>query len=378
MAKDEPPDAPSGRSLAELLATLPPSPSGKTNVPGALKVPVFTDDAEQSGIAFIFDNGRSELLQIPETMSGGVASFDFDGDGRLDIYAVQGGPFPPRDYPPFGDRLFRNRGDGQFEDVTSASGLATLPGGYGHGVAVGDYDNDGRPDLFITRWRTYALYHNVGHGRFEDVTVTAGLSGARDWPTSAAWADLDNDGDLDLYVCHYLQYDPATSVPCVRPGSAERVYCGPRAFPALPDHLFRNDHGRFVDVTAEAGIVDTNGRGLGVVAADLDEDGKTDLFVANDSSANYFFRNLGGLRFAEEGLASGLATSATGGYLAGMGVACGDYDGDGRLDVAVTNFFGESTTLYHNHGRGLFSDRSDAAGLAGTDPLGARLRPRCD
>ena len=364
MAKDEPPDAPSGRSLAELLATLPPSPSGKTNVPGALKVPVFTDDAEQSGIAFIFDNGRSELLQIPETMSGGVALLDFDGDGRLDIYAVQGGPFPPRDHPPFGDRLFRNRGDGQFEDVTSASGLATLPGGYGHGVAVGDYDNDGRPDLFVTRWRTYALYHNVGHGRFEDVTVTAGLSGARDWPTSAAWADLDNDGDLDLYVCHYLQYDPATSVPCVRPGSTERVYCGPRAFPALPDHLFRNDHGRFVDVTAEAGIVDANGRGLGVVAADLDEDGKTDLFVANDSSANYFFRNLGGLRFVEEGLASGLATSATGGYLAGMGVACADYDGDGRLDVAVTNFFGESTTLYHNHGRGLFSDRSDAAGLA--------------
>ncbi len=142
------------------------------------------------------------------------------------------------------------------------------------------------------------------------------------------------------------------------------VYCSPRAFPALPDHLFRNDRGRFVDVTAEAGIVDPNGRGLGVVAADLDEDGKTDLFVANDQSANYFFRNRGGFRFVEEGVAAGLATSATGGYLAGMGVACGDFDGDGRLDLAVTNFFGESTTLYHNHGRGLFSDRSAAAGLA--------------
>ena len=219
LPKAEPPDAPSTRSLAELLGPVPPSRSGQSNAHGALSMPAFTDDALQRGIAFIFDNGRSELRQIPETMSGGVALFDFDGDGWLDIYAVQGGPFPPRDHPPFGDRLFRNRGDGRFEDVTAASGLAALPGGYGHGVAVGDYDNDGRPDLFVTRWRAYALYHNIGHGRFEDVTVTAGLGGARDWPTSAAWADLDNDGDLDLYVCHYLQYDPATSAPCHRPGS---------------------------------------------------------------------------------------------------------------------------------------------------------------
>ena len=265
---------------------------------------------------------------------------------------------------PFGDRLFRNRGDGRFEDATAAAGLAALPGGYGHGVAVGDYDNDGRPDLFVTRWRSYALYHNLGHGRFEDVTASAGLGGDRDWPTSAAWADLDNDGDLDLYVCHYLQWDPATAAPCHRRNSPEYTYCSPRLFPALPDHVFRNDRGRFVDVTAEAGIVDRDGRGLGVVAADLDDDGKTDLFVANDTSANYFFRNRGGFRFVEEGVASGLAANAGGGYLAGMGVACGDFDGDSRLDLAVTNFYGESTTLYHNHGGGLFSDRTAAAGLA--------------
>ena len=141
-------------------------------------------------------------------------------------------------------------------------------------------------------------------------------------------------------------------------------YCDPRGFPALPDHVFRNDGGRFVDVTEEAGIVDRDGRGLGVVAADLDGDGKIDLFVANDTTANYFFRNRGGWRFSEEGLESGLATNAGGGYLAGMGVACGDFDGDGRLDLAVTNFFNESTTLYHNHGGGTFSDRSTAAGLA--------------
>jgi tetratricopeptide (TPR) repeat protein len=364
LPKAGPANAPSGRSLSDLLGPVTTLRSGQSRVPARLSIPAFTDDAERLGLAFIFDNGRSELRQLPETMSGGVAVLDFDGDGWLDIYGVQGGPFPPRDHPRFSDRLFRNRGDGRFEDVTSASGLSEFPGGYGLGVAVGDYDNDGRPDLFVTRWRSYALYHNIGHGRFEDVTVSAGFGGARDWPTSAAWADLDNDGDLDLYVCHYLRYDTETSAPCHRPSSSEYVYCGPRVFPAMPDHLFRNDRGRFVDVTAEAGIVDSEGRGLGVVATDLDEDGKTDLFVANDSTANYFFRNLGGFRFAEEGVASGLATSASGGYLAGMGVACGDFDADKRLDLAVTNFFGESTTLYHNHGRGLFSDRSAAAGLA--------------
>src|SRR5262249_34177714 len=152
----------------------------------------------------------------------------------------------------------------------------------------------------------YALYHNLGEGRFEDATDRAGLSGDRDWPTSAAWADLDGDGDLDLYVCHYLKWDPANSAPCPHPTRREHSYCDPRIFPALPDHVLRNDGGRFVDVTDESGIVDQTGRGLGVVAADLDGDGKTDLFVANDTTANFFFRNLGGFRFSEEGQASGL------------------------------------------------------------------------
>jgi thioredoxin-like negative regulator of GroEL len=329
--------------------------------------PTFSDEAQSRGLAITFDNGRTKECQLPETMSGGVALLDFDGDGWLDVYAIQGEKFPPPPGPvPFGDRLFRNRGDGRFVDVTDSSGLAKLPGGYGHGVAVGDYDNDGRPDLFITRWRSYALYHNVGGGRFEDATATAGLGGDRDWPTSAAWADLDNDGDLDLYVCHYARWDELHPTLCPARGQkgAPYDYCDPRGLPALPDHVFRNDGGRFVDVTAEAGVVDHEGKGLGVVAADLDDDGKIDLFVANDMTDNYFFRNQGGFRFSEEGLVSGLAASAAGGNLAGMGVACADFDGDGRLDLAVTNFMDQSTTLYHNHGAGVFSDRSTEAGLA--------------
>jgi tetratricopeptide (TPR) repeat protein len=357
----------SPRSLTDLIAPIRPREAPSTASARGLDIPVFVDDAESRGLVFRFDNGCTDLRQIPETMSGGVALLDFDGDGWLDVYAVQGGPFPPPEAnPPFSDHLFRNLGDGHFVDVTIASGLAGYRGGYGHGVAVGDYDNDGRPDLLVTRWRSYALYHNLGQGRFEDATSQAGLGGDRDWPTSAAWADLDNDGDLDLYVCHYLKWDAKNPELCDipdHPGQGH-TYCDPRGSPALPDHVFRNDGGKFVDVTEEAGIVDREGRGLGVVAADLDGDGRCDLFVANDTTANDFFHNLGGFRFTEKGMEAGLTASAEGGYLAGMGVACGDLDADGRLDLAVTNFFNQATTLYHNHGGGIFSDRSAATGLA--------------
>ena len=179
-----------------------------------------------------------------------------------------------------------------------------MTGGYGHGISVGDYDNDGHPDLFLTRWRSYALYRNRGDGTFEDATAKAGLAGDRDWPTSSAFADLDNDGDLDLYVCHYGVWDAENPLICKDPSGRINISCDPRSIAALPDHVFRNDDGRFVDVTAEAGIVDRDGRGLGVVAADFDGDGLTDLFVANDSTANFLFHNLGGFRFEEVGHAS--------------------------------------------------------------------------
>ncbi len=325
-------------------------------------IPRFEDRATASGLAdFIQDNGASPIHQLPEMASGGVGLLDYDGDGWLDVYCVQGGVFPPgRTSSESGDRLYRNRGDGTFADVTRPSGIGGMRGGYGNGVAVGDYDNDGRPDLFVTRWRSYALYHNRGDGTFDDVTEKAGLGGDRDWPTSSAFADLDGDGDLDLYVCHYGTWDPANPLICKDPSGTIVLTCDPRRIASVPDHAFRNERGRFVDVTAASGIVDRDGRGFGVVAADLDDDGRIDLFVANDSTANFLFRNLGGFRFEEVGHEAGVAANAGGGYQAGMGVACGDLDGDGRLDLAVTNFYGEfdlalpqpgSRALRRPHGR---------------------------
>jgi tetratricopeptide (TPR) repeat protein len=327
----------------------------------------FRDDGQSAGLGFTYHNGESPQHQIPETIGGGVAVLDYDGDGWMDLYLVQGGAYPPPPEPIAaepGDRLFRNRGDGTFEDATERAGIGRIGHGYGFGVASGDYDNDGRPDLFVTRFGSYLLLRNRGDGTFEDVTERSGLGGARDWPTSAAFADLDGDGDLDLYVCHYLTWDAIHPTLCPAPESSTRyVSCLPLGFPAKSDHLFRNDDGRFIDITASAGIVDRDGRGLGVVAADLDDDGRIDLFVANDMTANLLFHNRGDLRFEEIGHLAGVACNAQGGYLAGMGVACGDLDRDGRPDLSVTNFFGESTTFYRNLGQMMFADATSAVGL---------------
>ncbi len=374
---------PTGRTLAERLADLTgPGPTdGGTFSPSGVSVPSgvqlrFADEAEAAGLRFTFDNGQTYQHLLPETMSGGVGLLDYDGDGWLDVYCVQGGHLfresvgkdADKDeragIRPHGDRLFRNRGDGTFEDVTERSKIAAIAGraGYGMGVAVGDYDNDGDPDLFVTRVDAYTLYRNRGDGTFEDATAAAGLAGHRDNPSSAGFADLDADGDLDLYVCHYMIWDPAHPRTCLN-DRGEFFYCDPSKVDPAPDHAFRNDGGRFVDVTAESGLAESNGRGLGVVAADLDDDNRIDLYVANDGTANYLFRNKGGFRFEEIALESGVAGSASGGYQAGMGLACGDIDGDGRPDLLVTNFYGEGTTYYQNLGQGLFADRSAATGL---------------
>ncbi|HEX3447964.1 MAG TPA: FG-GAP-like repeat-containing protein [Isosphaeraceae bacterium] len=361
---------PSPRHLtpAGLLAELNAEPKRVSHSPRAEScgaTPRFVDGTDSAGLHFTFDSGLETLHQMPETMSGGVALLDYDGDGWLDVYAIQGGKFPPSaDAPNTGDRLFRNKGNGKFEDVTERSRIAGLRRGYGHGVTVGDIDNDGHPDLFLTRWQSYVLLRNQGDGTFEDITVKAGLGGDRDWPTSAAFADLDGDGDLDLYVCHYLKWDSEHPRTCLDKDRKVFTFCGPPEFPPMPDHLFRNDGGHFVDISTEAGIVDRTGEGLGVVANDLDGDGRVDLVVANDQSAKFLFLNRGGLHFEEVGHLAGIASTGSGLYQASMGIATGDLNGDGRPDVAVTNYYNEYTALYQNLGDGVFSDHSADYGLA--------------
>lgn len=359
-----------GAELADRLITTPPaaqdSPGKRTSGASVVEaVPVFEEEAEAAGLDFRFVADHSPAHHLPETMSGGVGILDYDRDGWIDVYVPQGGAFPSgTGSGNGGDRLFRNRGDGTFEDVTVAAGFSPSGRGYGHGIAVGDFDNDGFPDLFLTRYDAYELWHNRGDGTFENVTESTDLDVSAEWPTSAAWADLDGDGDLDLYVCHYVRWDEENPRSCVNEDTGQPTYCEPLLFEAVPDRLFRNDGGRFVEVTKDAGIVGRDGRGLGVVAADLDGNQLVDLYVANDMTGNFLYLNRGGLRFEEVGELAGVASNADGGYQAGMGVACGDLDGDGKPDLAVTNFYGEGTTFYRNLGGGFFADASASIGMA--------------
>ena len=292
---------------------------------------------------------RRPSTSSPRSWRGGVGLLDFDGDGFLDVYCRPGRARSPRSAPPRRRRppLPQSRRRRRSRTPRSGPASAAPRGGYGHGVAVGDVDNDGHPDLFVTRWRSYALLpqprrrdvrgrHRAGRPRRATAT-------GRPRPPSPTWTATATSTSTSATTSPGTPHTRGSAG--ARRGQATR-HCDPTALEPEPDHVFRNDGGRFVDVTAEAGIADGDGRGLGVVAADLDGDGRIDLFVANDGSANFFFRNLGGFRFEEAGLASGVAANASGGYQAGMGVACGDLDGDGRLDLAVTNFFGESTTFY--------------------------------
>jgi len=320
------------------------------------------DVSDAAGVRFRFETGGRGRHDLPEIMGGGVALIDGDGDGRLDLFFCNGGPIGGQGGDP-PCRYFRNLGGGAFTDATQ-NALAPGPT-YAMGAAVGDYDGDGRDDLFVTGWRDQRLYRNAGGGRFDDLTGKAGL-GSDLWSTSAAWADLDGDGDLDLCVAAYLDYDAARAPYCAAP-DGRKDFCGPEDFPAQPDRLYRNNgDGTFTDVSRTAGIDLPEGRGLGVVVADLTGDPRPDVFVANDGTPCWLFENLGGLRFREVGQAAGVALDGRGEALAGMGAAVGDLDGDGRTDLVVTNFFGRSTVAFRAHAAGSFLDASALTGLAAT------------
>jgi len=323
----------------------------------------FVDVAQAAGLGFKHWSGASPEKYVLETMGSGVALLDYNNDGWLDIYLVNGGTVPGHPAPvPVRNALYRNNGDGTFTDVTEEAGVGGN-GYYGMGVAAADYDGDGWTDLFVTTFGRNILYHNNGDGTFTDVTDRAGVAGGG-WSTSAAFLDYDRDGRLDLFVARYVNFDFEHNVTCGDPVRRLRAYCHPDVYDGVPSLLYHNNgDGTFTEVSKSAGIAAHVGKSLGVVAADFDGDGWIDIFVANDSMRNFLFHNRGDGSFEEIGLAAGVALDEAGRPHAGMGTAAGDYDGDGRLDLIVTNLDREHNELYHNWGKG-FSEASYQTGFA--------------
>ncbi len=331
----------------------------------------FTDRASEAGIEFVHFNGMSGAFDISEIMGAGVALFDYDNDGDLDVYFVQGGFLGPEADRPAGaptDRLFRNdlvvHADGtrtlRFTDATEASGFVAR--GYGMGVATGDFDNDGWVDLYRTALGPNQMFRNNRDGTFTDVTAQTGTGDPR-WSVSASFVDVDRDGWLDLYVGNYLDHGVGDGIRCVT-RTGERDYCGPRQYKAVPDRLYRNRRdGTFVDVTAEAGVARDYGAALGVAAADFDGDGWADIYVANDGEPNLLWINQRDGRFRNTALLAGAALNALGAAEGSMGVDAGDFDNDGDEDLFMTHLVAETNTLYVNDGSARFEDRTARVGL---------------
>ncbi len=315
----------------------------------------FIDVTREAGIHWTHVDGRSGEKYCMEMLGSGAAFFDYDADGDPDLYLVNGAPLPgyhTSEIPI--NSLYENNGDGTFTDVTLKAGVGDT--GYGHGCAVGDYDNNGYLDIYVTNYGKNRLYRNNGDGTFSDVTEKAGVIEPR-WSTSCAFADYDRDGNIDLYVVNYLEYNIDENPWCGIKEKGIRAYCEPDNFQAQADTLYRNNgDGTFTDVTKLVGIYNDTGKGLGVVWGDYNNDGNPDVYVANDSTENFFYTNLGNGKFSEVGFMIGVALSENGVAENGMGTAFGDWDNNGWLDLTVTNYADQTNTFYHNDGDGFFTD----------------------
>ncbi len=364
-----------------MLSLIPSCGTGTLETARGPSRPSFRQAARETGLNFQHFTGASGDYYLPEITGAGVALFDYDNDGDLDVYLLQGSSlgsdqnespsFPPPEEPPLpkeyspGNRLFRNdlvpSGRLQFTDVTEVARVGHES--YGMGVAVGDYDADGNLDLYVTNFGPNVLYHGNGDGTFTDVTVQSGAADNR-WSTSAAFLDYDGDDDLDLFYTSYVDFSIENNRECYEPAGA-RDYCDPAVYTPVPDRLLRNDgEGRFSDVTASAGIDQAFGSGLGVTCTDFNGDHLVDIYVANDGNPNQLWMNQGGGRFEDTGLVSGAALNADGRAEAGMGVTAADFDQDGDQDLFMTHLARETNTLYLNDGQGRFEDATSRYGLA--------------
>ncbi len=374
----------SGVGLSFLIQTSCQNGTGITNSVQ------YIDVTKEAGITFKHINGWTGKRYFIETMGPGVAFLDYDNDGYLDIYFVNGAELPGVTYD-VGEVaetsptnvLYRNAGDGTFSDVTQQAGVGDT--GYGVGCCVGDYDNDGHDDFYVTNFGANVLYHNNGDGTFTDVTDKAGVGGGDKWSAGCAFLDYDNDGDLDLYVVNFVYFDFEVEKDRKYLIKGFMVYAAPENFSGLSDTLYRNNgDGTFTDVTQQIGIFNSDGKGLGMVCGDYDNDGGVDIFVANDATPNFLYRNDSvksnkDVRFAdcfvprnrqrltvtftEVALFAGVALSEDGVAENGMGVNMGDYDNDGFLDIVVNNFQGQTSSIYHNEGNGFFMEVSYACGV---------------
>ncbi len=313
----------------------------------------FTDVTTSAGIHFTHNNGAFGKKYLPETMGSGVAFFDFDGDADQDLLFVNGMDWPGNKKRRTTSQLYRNRGDGTFEDVTKGSGFDREV--YGMGLAIGDYDRDGDPDVYLTRWGSNLLLRNDDGGKFTDVSSAAGVADPG-FGSSATWVDYDRDGDLDLFLLNYVQWTPDTDLYCSLDGKT-KAYCTPESYQGASPVLYRNEGGgKFTDVSQAVGLHNPQGKGLGVAVFDFDDDGWLDLAVANDTQPNNLFRNKNGASFEDVGVLAGIAFGENGAARGAMGIDAVDYDGSGRESLIIGNFSNEMVSLYHNEGRGFFID----------------------